>query len=63
MPRSASPNLRAGSKVIRFTTAAKRAAARAGDDLIFHVYHFDDKCIDVEVGQRRPMADGCETGG
>jgi hypothetical protein len=48
------PNLRAGSSVIRFTTAAKRAAARAGGDLIFHAYHFDDKCIDVEVGQRGP---------
>lgn len=40
--------------VIRFTAAARRAAARAGVDLIFHAYHLDDKCIDVEVGQRRP---------
>jgi len=40
--------------VIRFTAAARRAAARAGVDLIFHAYHLDDKCIEVEVGQRRP---------
>jgi hypothetical protein len=39
--------------VIRFTAAARRAAARAGVDLIFRAYHLVDKCIDVEVGQRR----------